>query len=158
MLIICGVLFIGVALLIGFSLDFSDGEQSGPADTAVIDVIPGPLAKEELQRRGFDSDTASAMPVMEEGGWILTADKNTGKLAQRYRFLRLDPNPPGMGPNWVGMDKPRAEFYLADGRVVTLTGDSALVHLPHRVLESGTITGNVTIKLFEPPAGMLLDE
>jgi hypothetical protein len=129
-------------------------EQTQPEE--VIELIPGPLAKEAPSGRRFDPQAESGMPALSEGGRIQNTDEQ-GKLSQEYRFRRLDPNPPGMPANWVHMDQPQAEFYLKNNRVLSITGASALAHLPARILESGTITGDVTIRLFEPPPGQVLD-
>jgi hypothetical protein len=84
------------------------------------------------------------------GGWIQTTN-NDGELAQQYRFARLDAQPEGLPAGWLQMAKPEAEFYLNDGRVVTLSGDTALAYAPNRALESGTLTGNVVIQMFQEP-------
>ncbi len=81
------------------------------------------------------------------GGWYQATDKQ-GKLAQQYRFDYLDPTPPDKPPNWALMTRPEAELY-SDGRVVTLTSESALVYLPNRALESGTLTGSVVICVYQ---------
>ena len=154
-LIAAGVLIAGVGLVVLLN---REPPPAGPGDDDedVIELIPEPLAVDDIGGRLFDPRTDTRMPVLAEGGSIQSTDEE-GNLAQQYRFDRLDPNPPGMPANWVQMDRPRAEIYLADGRVLSLAGDSALAHVPHRILESGTLTGNVTIRLYEPPPGRVLD-
>jgi hypothetical protein len=91
-------------------------EQAQPEE--VIELIPGPLAKEAPSGRRFDPQAESGMPALSEGGRIQNTDEQ-GKLSQEYRFRRLDPNPPGMPANWVHMDQPQAEFYLKNNRVLS---------------------------------------
>ncbi|MCH7798580.1 MAG: hypothetical protein IID28_09075, partial [Planctomycetes bacterium] len=156
--IAAGVIVAAIGLVVVLDLD-GDAPEPG-SDTGadmIIDLVPEPLAKDDVRTGGIDPAAGGTMPELEAGGWIQIVDKETGRLAQQYRFARLDPTPEGMGANWVSMDQPRAELYLADNRVIRLSGDSALVHLPHRVLESGSLTGHVLIEVFEPPPGQLLD-
>lgn len=155
--IAAGVIVAAIGLVVVLDLD---GDPQPGNDTAVdliIDLVPEPLARDEGSRSGIDPAAGGRMPQLEAGAWIQMVDMDTGKLAQQYRFARMDPTPEGMPANWVSMDQPRAEFYLSDGRVIRLSGDSALVHLPHRLLESGSLTGHVLIEVFEPPTDHLLD-
>jgi len=156
-LITGGVVVVGVGLLIALTPDKNAG-QVNLDDTIIIDLLPEPLASDEVRRSGTNPALDGTMPELKAGGWIQIVDKDTGRLVQQYRFRRLDPNPPGMPANWVQMDQPRAEVYLSGDRVLRLSGDSALVHLPHRVLESGTLTGHVLIEVFKPPPGLLLND
>ena len=158
-LIAAAVIAVGLGIVVILNRDKTD-----PADRAtvslepIVDLVPEPLARDEIRTAGSDPTADGAMPDLDAGGWIQIVDRDTGKLAQQYRFTRLDPTPAGLPANWVRMDQPRAELYLSDDRVVRLSGDSAVVHLPHGVLESGSLTGNVLIEVFEPPPGMLLDD
>ncbi len=145
-----GLLLAGTLLVALLIIDTGPRTDERRKFDEAIELIPGPLAQDEITAATSDPGAGSSMPVLAAGGWIQTVDSETGRLSQQYRFDRLDPNPPGEGRNWVLMDQPRAEIYLSADRVITLTGDSALVHLPHRVLESGTMTGSVTIKVFKP--------
>jgi len=157
--IAAAVIVVGLGIVVVLNRDKS-GQAGGSTASLVpiVDLVPEPLASDEIRaaRSGLSAD--GAMPDLDAGGWIQIVDRDTGKLAQQYRFTRLDPTPAGLPANWVRMDRPRAELYLADNRVVRLSGDSAVVHLPHRVLESGSLSGNVLIEVFEPPPGMLLDD
>lgn len=150
------VIVAAILLLPLLRLDRKDDRPAVEQDSEVVDLIPAPLVVDGDQPMVFDPRSEVAMPALEAGGWIQGLDEE-GNLAQQYRFARLDPNPPGMPANWVRMDQPRAEIYLAENRVLTLAGDTALAHVPQRVLESGTLTGNVTIRLYQPPQGSLLD-
>ncbi len=158
-LIAAAVIVAGLSIVVILNRDNADetGGRTASLDP-IIDLVPEPLASDELRTAGSDLSTDGAMPDLDAGGWIQIVDRATGKLAQQYRFTRLDPTPQGLPANWVRMDDPRAELYLADNRVVRLSGDSAVVHLPHGVLESGSISGNVLIEVFEPPPGQLLDD
>ncbi|MHC4219761.1 MAG: hypothetical protein ACYSU7_15075, partial [Planctomycetota bacterium] len=152
-----GALAAVVLLIVILNIDFGGSAPDEPdLPEEVIELIPGPLAKEAPAKRRFDPKADGTMPELSEGGRIQNTDAE-GNLAQEYRFRRLDPSPPDMPTGWVHMDDPEAEFYLDDDRVLRLTGDEALAYLPHRVLESGTIKGNVIIRLFEPPPGRVLD-
>ncbi|MHC5026355.1 MAG: hypothetical protein ACYTGR_06290, partial [Planctomycetota bacterium] len=115
-------------------------------------IAPGNLREDEAI-----DDPLVIRDLQAEKGWIETSDPETGKLAQRYRFKSIDPNPEQLPPGWFRMNEPRAEVFLTDGRVVTITGDSALANEPTRALESGTITGNVEIRMYDPGDGASVD-
>ena len=157
-LIAAAVIIAGLGVVVILNRDKADQTGATVSQEPIIDLVPEPLARDEIRAAGSDPTAEGAMPDLEAGGWIQIVDRDTGKLAQQYRFTRLDPTPEGLPANWVRMDHPRAELYLADNRVVRLSGDSAVVHLPHRVLESGSLAGNVLIEVFEPPPGRLLDD
>jgi lipopolysaccharide export system protein LptA len=151
------VLVAGLLLVVVLNIDQSPGGETDVDDLSEpAELVPRPLTADDLDAEAFDPEGMSTLPVLAEGGWIQVADEQ-GKLAQQYRFDRLDPNPPGKPAGWAKMARPRAEIYRPDHRVVSLEGDSALVHLPHRVLDSGTITGNVTIRLFELSEDRVID-
>lgn len=157
MLIGSGVLLAGLLLVVVINIDTGSPKPTAADDfNEAIDLVPGRLTAQDVRSPVFDPRDAGQPPVLAAGGWIQVAD-DEGNLAQQYRCDRLDPNPPGKPSGWVKMDRPRAEFYLSQNRVLTLSGDSALAYLPNRVLESGTITGDVTIRLFEPPPGQTVN-
>ncbi|MCA9291458.1 MAG: hypothetical protein KDA25_10040, partial [Phycisphaerales bacterium] len=122
--------------------------------TPVVDLIaPERLTDDERLSAGDDLE-ASPNLAMRRGGWIQVADKtDPGRVAQRYRFEALDPNPTGLGAGWARMERPIAEFSLSGDRILTMRGDEALVNMPSGALESGTITGNVLISIFDPIDG-----
>ena len=158
-LIAAAVIVVGLGIVVILNRDNADEAAARTTSPVpIVDLVPEPLASDEIRTAGSGLATDGAMPDLDAGGWIQIVDRDTGKLAQQYRFTRLDPTPEGLPANWVRMDQPRAELYLTDNRVVRLSGDSAVVHLPHRVLESGSLTGNVVIEVFEPPPGRLLDD
>ncbi len=157
-LIAAAVIIVGLGVIVILNRDNADEAGAPVSLEPIVDLVPEPLARDDIRAAGSDPTAEGAMLDLEAGGWIQIVDRDTGKLAQQYRFTRLDPTPKGLPANWVRMDHPRAELYLADNRVVRLSGESAVVHLPHRVLESGSLTGNVLIEVFEPPPGRLLDD
>ncbi len=156
-----GGCLLGAALLVAFAIVSSPQRTPRAVSREPLALVPAPLPPDALGAAGA-ADPEAMLPNLEAGGWIQAFDQPTGsqpgRLLQQYRFVRLDPNPAGVPPGFVRMDDPKAEFYLSDHRVVTLSGKSALAYMPHRVLESGTITGTALIKVFEPPRGLLLDE
>ena len=157
-LIAGGVLVAVLLVVVVFSINVNVGKS--PQDAKELEepaeLVPDRLTAEDLKGSTFDLKTDEMLPVLERGGWVQVPDE-TGQLAQRYRFARLDPHPQGQPAHWVEMTRPRAEIYRSDGRVISLSGDSALVHLPQRTLASGTLTGNVTIRVFEPSKRRVID-
>lgn len=81
-------------------------------------------------------------------GWIQVTDA-TGRLAQQYRCSFLEPNPDGRGAGWLRMRDPEIEIHLDDGTLLALRGELALVSAPGRAVESGEISGDVLISVWE---------
>jgi hypothetical protein len=160
-LVACGVLL--ALLLLIVVLNVEHPEQQAASSSTTDDIIelvqvPPALDPDDLSSRPrarLDSPDELA-PVLEEGTWIQVANEN-GELAQQYRCQRLTPSPGDRPPGWVEREAPEAELYLADGRVVTLVGNHAIAYAPSRALESGTITGDVRIRLFEPGESGAID-
>ena len=86
--------------------------------------------------------------ALPEGGWVQQTDKH-GNLIQQYRCVALDPNPKDLPTGWIKMERPEVELFLSDNRIVRITGDSGIANAPNRILESGEISGNVRVSMFE---------
>jgi hypothetical protein len=132
-------------------------QQQNDASTPVDIEVFGPsgLTDEDLATAGAQPgrDVRLNLP---SGGWIQVPNEKGG-VAQQYKFTRLEPDPPGYSAGWVQMEGPVAEIYVADDRVLHLQGDEATMFVPNRALESGTMTGNVTIRLFESQPNQQID-
>ena len=89
---------------------------------------------------------------MEPGSrWPMPA----GKLEQQYSAERIDPLPDG----WLQMRRPRAMIYLAGGTHRDLARrESGLVNVPQQAIESGTLTGDVVIRLFVPQGSQPIED
>lgn len=128
-----------------------------PDDDDIAELLPPRLTDEQLEGGG-QSLGGEPQLRLEAGGWIQVPDPDDPtRLAQRYRCERLDPNPEGMGPGWVEMTDPRAELYLSTERIVTMEGESALVFLNNRAMESGRLTGAVVIRMYDADENGVLD-
>ncbi|MDG1899341.1 MAG: hypothetical protein P8I74_05700, partial [Phycisphaerales bacterium] len=145
------VVLLGIVLLL-------DAGSSGPnpertADEEIVELVgPGRLDESETAGGGMlDPDIGLDLPA---GGWVQIADSD-GNLAQQYRCEHLDPNPSEYPAHWIDMVKPQVEMYLSDNRLLTITGDRAVAYAPSRALETGRITGNVRINLYEPVDGKI---
>lgn len=148
---------IAIVLVLDPTRGRGPGDRAGPGADEIIELVPESPTGEELARTTFDLEGPPELPALDAGGWIQVADPR-GRLAQQYRFDELDPNPPGMPEEWARMTAPEAHIYGSHNRVLALRGDSALVHLPRRALESGRLTGDpVTIMIYELESDRLLD-
>ena len=149
-----GVVLAGLFLIVLINIDMSGQTQVSSNDTEkIVDIIEPQLNTLNLDsvidpRAGQLVPQNDVNPQLPSGSWIRFVDPQTGELAQQYRFVDLDPNPQGKPAGWLRMNQPEAEMFLSDGRVLVLTGDSALAFAPNRKLESGTVIGNVWIRLF----------
>ena len=149
-----GVVLAGLFLIVLINIDMGGETQVSSNDSEnVVDIIEPQLSTLNLDsvidpRGGQLVPQNDLNPQLPSGSWIRFVDPKTGELAQQYRFVDLDPNPQGKPAGWLRMSQPEAEMFLSDGRVLVLTGDSALAFAPNRKLESGTVIGNVWIRLF----------
>jgi len=147
--VVGAVVLLGIVIL----LDSSRPEQAEEltAQGEIVDLVgPSRLDENETASGGMlDPDIGLDLPA---GGWVQIADAD-GNLAQQYRCEHLDPNPPEYPAHWIDMVKPQVELYLSNNRLVTITGDRAVAYAPSRALETGRITGNVRINLYEPVDG-----
>lgn len=151
-LIACSAILAALLLVVVMNIDTGPEPVRTTFDLDdVTELIPPRLTEDELSNSGFDRDQF-ATPELSEGAMIDVANDD-GSLAQQYRFSRLNPRPEGLPPGWLEMVEPFAVIYGTKGQIVTLTGDVAQVRAPNRTLESGTITGNVVIKVFEGEPG-----
>lgn len=89
---------------------------------------------------------------LTDGAWVQVADE-TGRLAQQYSASKLEPLAAGK----LRMTEPRARNFLKDGRVLTMSARSGLVHVPKRALDSGALEGDVEIRLYKPVDGREVD-
>ncbi|NNM27124.1 MAG: hypothetical protein HKO59_14265 [Phycisphaerales bacterium] len=149
----CGLVLAGLLLTVVAQLDRTEEPAPPPTPDVTELLAPTPLTPEDRRAgRRFDQ-TRFDLPAE---GWIQISGP-TGELAQQYRFDRLDPDPPSHGAGWLHMTRPELEVYLETGRVVTLRGASAFGYAPNQAVESGTLTGDVEIRLYEETAGARLD-
>ncbi len=151
-LVTSGAVLAIILLAIAFTVRTGVPEEQATAPAPEDDIpelIPPPIAAGDIDPA--DGPLHSDQQVrLERGGWIQVPDpENPERLAQRYRCERLDPSPEGMGPGWVQMTDPRAELHLSPQRIVTLASQSALVFLNNQAMESGRMTGDVEIRMYE---------
>ena len=149
-----------VALVLLVVVISIEPEVPGPREVAAIDDVtelipPAQLSDADLADGDLDLPRGMEFEA-PQGGWVQVVNQR-GELAQQYRCESLDPNPPGMPPGWVKMDRPRGEIFLSNHRVLSLSGDTALAHRREGVLEEGTLIGNVLIRLFEMQDGRPID-
>lgn len=145
----CAAILFVLLTVVVMSLDREynlDGQRSMDDDLTEL-IAPRPLDDIDPDQDGFDF-SRDLQPELAQGGWVQIANEH-GELARQYRCKRLDPNPEGMPRGWLWLEDPELEVYLSDNRVVTLTGNEALVYAPHNLLETGTITGDVIVRMFE---------
>lgn len=113
-------------------------------------VTPGSLSEKE--RTETDTNMESSAIKLEQGAWVQVADDDGG-LAQQYSADRIDPLPNGL----LEMQRPRARIYLGGGRVLVLRGEHGLLDAPQQAIESGTLDGDVVIRLFSSRNGADID-
>lgn len=151
--ILIGSSAILMVLLLAVVTNIESGVETNEPEIVRDDVpelIPKALTDAETSGEGFDRDSIGV--GLPEGGAIEVANLD-GSIAQEYRFTRLNPNPEGKPAGWLEMDNPYAVIYGKDGQIITLSGDQALARAPNRALESGTLTGNVVIRIYQSSPG-----
>jgi hypothetical protein len=114
-------------------------------------LSPQVASAEELRNASGSLSNQTAIKL-SDGAWVQVADE-TGRLSQQYSAARLEPMPASK----LRMTEPRARMFLRDGRVMALAARDGLVSVPRRALESGTLEGEVEIRLFKPVDGREID-
>ncbi len=144
---VVSVIVAGLLLVVIFNIDRQPqpAQTDRPKDARVTELLPPELLTDDELAQARTPDSRDAALALYEGGWIELRDPKTGRIHQRYRCDRMDPEPQGR----IFMLRPVVELYLANNRLMLLQGDSARMHRPGRALESGTMTGNVDIRLFD---------
>lgn len=118
-----------------------------PLDPSIELVPPSQLSEEEMRDSSTDPDQFNAIRA-DQGMKLEFMDPDTGKLAQWCRASHLEPNPDGR-VGWLRLTDPLIVAYMSDHKVVTLQGRSALIHAPKRVLQEGTLTEAVIVRVYE---------
>ena len=102
---------VGLAVVL-LALAFTwEGDSSTPSRSkrivdAVDVVVPAPLRDEELKET--TSGAFQERVALESGAWVQVADE-AGRLQQRYRAKRIDPEP----DRWMRMEQPHLAFPLS---------------------------------------------
>ena len=113
----------------------------------VTDLVT-PEALTDSERQSASTSPENANVKLEDGAWVQVADAS-GRLEQQYSAERIDPLPDG----WLEMSRPRAMIYLEGGKIITLRGENGLVNVPKQAIQSGTLEGDVVIRVFVPVDG-----
>lgn len=141
-------------LVLVAALNFDEGatakHESKLKDAQQI-LAPRAASAEELKNAPGSLSEQTAIRLAD-GAWVQVADEN-GKLSQQYSAARLEP----LAASKLRMTEPRARMFMKDGRVLSMSARSGLVHVPRRALESGSLDGEVEIRLFKPSEGREVD-
>lgn len=146
--IVVGITGAFCILLLALLFSLSDRkpiQQTVEQSQEVVALLEAPSL---LDVEIVDADSFDVGVALPSGGWIQQTD-GQGKLSQQYRCTSLDPSPANLPVGWIEMTDPDVELFLADDRVLRITGDTAIANAPKRALVSGDIYGNVRIELFE---------
>lgn len=128
------------ALLVAYFVVFGSGNRGGPAKPPVAgDPLAVPL--------GIGAADQQILPFGRTR-IDLTDKVDLNKRIGVFSFDRMDP----LAGNRFNVKEPALWRYLDDGRYLHIRADSGEVYRPggQDAPESGTISGNVQIKLFEP--------
>ena len=150
--ILCGVLLaVGLMVLVWVIEPEPIERRERHRDVDVSELItPGELSKDEREETNVGLESSSIK--LEQGAWVQVAD-GEGALAQQYSADRIDPLPNGL----LQMERPRARIYLGGGRILVLRGEHGLLDAPQQAIESGTLHGDVVIRLFSGTDGEDVD-
>ena len=142
-----------LVIVAAMNLDRGPGGKAstGRLDNAEDLLAPRAANAEELERATSSIADQTAVSLAS-GAWIQVADES-GRLAQQYSATKLDPMP----GNQLSMTEPRSLMYMKDGRVLALAARKGMAFVPRRALESGTLEGDVEVRLFKPKAGAPVD-
>jgi hypothetical protein len=140
-----GVLLSLVVILLGWFMEPEPTrDRRRHRELDVTDLVT-PEALTESERESATTSPESSNVKLEDGAWVQVADSD-GRLQQQYSAERIDPLPDG----WLEMTRPRAMIFLEGGKVITLRGEHGLVNVPQQAIQSGTLEGDVVIRIFAP--------
>jgi lipopolysaccharide export system protein LptA len=131
-----------IALLFAIGKDTTQERKHVKSDD-IIELLNTPISN--LDSVSIDSEDLGV--ELPKGGWVQQTD-SMGNLIQQYRCDSLDPNPPLLSDGWIEMANPEVELYLGNKRIV-ITGNTAAAKAPKRILERGSIDGDVQVKLYD---------
>ena len=142
-------------LMVVAAMNLDQGTAAQKRESRIKDaqslLSPQVASAEELRNASGSLSNQTAIKL-SDGAWVQVADE-TGRLSQQYSAARLEPMPASK----LRMTEPRARMFLRDGRVMALAARDGLVSVPRRALESGTLEGEVEIRLFKPVDGREID-
>jgi hypothetical protein len=152
LLLTAGLIVTAVLTTVVLNIDVG---LEGQTQVALPTNVPG-VEPPSLLKQGEGGTAANQMqndPGLATTGraWIQVTEN--GRLSQEYRYARSEPAPNGR----IEMTDPEVKVFLKDNRVLTMSGRHALVRVPRQALESGSMTGNVIIRLFETTGGLAPD-
>ena len=142
-----------VLIVVAFNIDRNPPHQQRQ-NPSVTELIPPDTLDPKAGGGDFNRITTNLSDLGAENTWIQTT--RDGKLAQQYRFASHEPSPEGLPPGWSKVNQPEIQLYLSDDRVLTMQSQTALLRATSRNLESGTMSGNVVIRLYELDANQSL--
>lgn len=152
--LIAGAMMIALAVLLVVLMSGrteEDGTQGTLRPEDFSELVLDPLDEAEQQQSVTNPEDIN---VRLTQGAFISGFSEDGQLVQRYTADRITPLP----NREIEMTRPLAFLYLDDGRIVSMTGDVARVQRGGRDrLESGRITDNVIIRVFEPRDGAAPD-
>lgn len=147
---VVGLSVVAAALLLGVAIAWRGDTAPPPRPKRIVDavdvVVPAPLREDEIM--DAPSGVMQERVVLESGAWVQVAD-DAGRLQQRYRARRLDPEP----DRWVRMEQPHAVLFPGEGRVVTMRADRGRARIPKRAIQAGRLEGDVVIRVYRAPPG-----
>jgi lipopolysaccharide export system protein LptA len=147
-ILVVGISSVFSVLLIALLFAIGDKEPvqlESVQSEEIIDLLQSPMAGHADSKDVTSPDVGVELP---KGGWVQQTD-SLGNLVQQYRCEALDPSPPLLPEGWIEMKKPEVEIYLSDNKLVLITGDVGIANAPKRMLESGEISGHVTVSMYE---------
>ncbi len=112
----------------------------------VIDLLDSPTQK---RPRTVDINSPEVGVTLRQGGWVHQTDA-MGNIVQQYRCSSVNPEPLNKPSGCIEMEELEIELFLSNNKLVRITGDSCFVYKEKsKKLESGEITGNVRVQLYE---------
>jgi hypothetical protein len=150
-LAVAGAIVAIILIAVAFNIDRNASQRQRRENPKVVELIPPGELDRDSASGDFNRITTNLSELGAENTWIQTT--RDGKLAQQYRFASHEPNPEGLPPGWSKVHRPQIQIFMSDDRVLTLQSQTALLRATSRNLESGKMTGNVVIRLYEVHEG-----
>ena len=150
-LLVAGLVVATMLILVVFNIDPPADQNPQPQRDSIEVDGPAQLTAEEIAQ-GESVNSVRPQVIGAQRAWVQFMGPD-GRLEKQYRCQSLDPLPDG----WSRMTKPEFEALVSDDRMITMTSDSAMIHMPSRQPESGTLSGDVIIRNYEIQPGEPFD-
>ncbi|MBI1373492.1 MAG: hypothetical protein GC159_12255 [Phycisphaera sp.] len=147
-MIIVALLGIALVLLITILSERGQRKNANPGGDAPVVLEAGQAPPDPTKTTNPGTiETRDPSRLLGRGGRAVidVTDPKTGRLIRRVSYSEMEPLAEGV----FEVKQPRATFFVTPRRVIQLRSDEGRLEAPGNVPQSGTLSGNIVITLFD---------